>query len=385
MNFIFLTPDFPPYSPENKDVGGIGTWIYDFARGISLLGYSCTVLCHQNNLVEQNTFDSQQDFTIIRLKKLWWKNFKYPLVFFKLVTAVKRKEINVFIGCIASLACIIVFLARFFNLKTVTIAHGNDILRAKKDNRILKALKKLDVIVANSVYVKTIIEKQIGSKDNIITINPFFTPERFPEIEKTFINEVKTEYSLKGKRVLLSVGRLVERKNHTLVLNALPMILEDYPDIVYVIAGNGPYRAFLEKQVKMFGISGNVIFSGFVSQKKLRALYEIADIFIMPSIETEKEVEGFGIVFLEANYFNTPVIGARTGGIQDAIEEGINGFLVSPDNPEEISRILKNLFSDSKLYNTIQKKGKQRIMDSFILEKAVNNCLPKLIKYFLLF
>ena len=375
MNVIILAPDFPPYSQNNLGVGGIGTYIFDFATGVHQNGHGCTVLCYQKDEQAERTFDRDLHFRTIRLKRFWRRYFRSPLIFLKLLSCTHKNNDNLFISGIGSLSHIPVFFSRFFAIKTATIIYGKDLLHIKNNKRIIQSLKRIDLIITISLYTKQLLCRLIGERDNIIIINPFFSPERFPEIDDAFLKETRTQYSLQNKKVILTTGRLIERKNHSLVIKTMKKIHEEFPEVIYLIIGEGPYKERLKERVMELKLKDHVQFLGFVTQKTLHALYDIADIFVMPSRETENDVEGFGIAFLEANYFGTPVIGTRTGGIPDAIEDGVNGLLISPDSDDELTEAVKKLLKDTSLYRTMKKQGRQRVIDKFLLEKTVNNAL----------
>jgi phosphatidylinositol alpha-1,6-mannosyltransferase len=155
------------------------------------------------------------------------------------------------------------------------------------------------------------------------------------------------------------------------VLAALPAVLACFPDVTYVIAGEGPARRGLEQEVARRGLSRHVAFTGFVSQAELRALYERAEVFLMPSLERASDIEGFGIVFLEANYFRTPVVGSRKGGIPEAIENGVNGLLVSGDDAAELGRVLVRLLGDPASRERLAERGHHRVVQGFTTEPGI--------------
>ena len=153
---------------------------------------------------------------------------------------------------------------------------------------------------------------------------------------------------LEGKLVLLTVGRLVERKGVDTMLRTLAKLDEELPPWRYVVVSDGPYRATLESLATRLGIDDKVIFTGYVQQRELLTYYNLCDIFAMPNrrVVTDDEsslsVEGFGMVFVDAAACAKPVIGGRSGGAVDAIADGINGFLVQPGDAEALrAAILK--------------------------------------------
>lgn len=145
---------------------------------------------------------------------------------------------------------------------------------------------------------------------------------------------------LRDRRVLLTFGRLVSReraKGFDEVLAVLPSLIRDYPNIAYVIAGEGDYRASLEAEVKRLGLVNYVTFTGFVEESEKADLYRLADLYVMPS-----RGEGFGFVFLEAMACGIPVVASAADGSRDAVRDGMLGAIVDPGDPVALLEAIHN-------------------------------------------
>ena len=118
------------------------------------------------------------------------------------------------------------------------------------------------------------------------------------------------------------------------------------------------------------GIENHVVFRGFVPQEEVAGLYEAADIFLQPNREIAGDTEGFGIVFLEASACGVPVIGGTAGGTADAIAEGVSGFRVDAEKPEEIASALRVLAWDGGLRARLGAQGAARVAEGFTLDRA---------------
>jgi phosphatidyl-myo-inositol dimannoside synthase len=150
--------------------------------------------------------------------------------------------------------------------------------------------------------------------------------------------------------VLLTVGRLVTRKGHDRVISALPRIRERIPAVEYVIVGTGSEERRLRHLAEELGVGSAVQFIGSVSHEATRRYYQECDVFVHPNRELDNgDVEGFGIVFLEASVSGVPVIGGNSGGTPDAIQDGITGFLVDPNSVDEIAERVIALLEDPSL------------------------------------
>ncbi len=199
-------------------------------------------------------------------------------------------------------------------------------------------IKSADVIFANSNFTKGLVEAKYGRfNKQIVVIHP---PVQY--IDKNIkIGEKAKTYKL------LSVGRLVERKGFQYVIDALRNLIVDIPELKYYIAGSGPYLDALKDRADKNGVTDHVVFLGRVSEEEKDRLYRECDYFLMPSymIKDTEDFEGFGIVYIEANMYGKYVIATRSGGIPDAVCDGVTGSFVESQDPESIYLKLKELYS----------------------------------------
>jgi len=178
-------------------------------------------------------------------------------------------------------------------------------------------------------------------------------------------NEIIERLELHDKKVILTVGNLVERKGHDMVIQSLPEVLKMVPNVVYLIVGTGERKQHLKQMVADLDLGNQVIFVGRVTDMELSEYYRACDVFIMPSREVGGNVEGFGIVFLEANACSKPVIGGKSGGIGDAVADGFSGILVDPVSIGEISQGLITLLTDDYLAKKLGTQGRKRVEERF--------------------
>jgi phosphatidylinositol alpha-1,6-mannosyltransferase len=154
---------------------------------------------------------------------------------------------------------------------------------------------------------------------------------------------VLQRYKLLNKKIILTVGRMSsdeKYKGQDRVIRVLPRLLGRFPDLVYLIVGEGPDRYRLETLAREMAVGERLIFTGYLSDEALREIYRLADLFVMPSTE-----EGFGMVFLEAAAHGIPVIGGKNDGSFDALLEGRLGRLVDPDDSGELERAISDAFN----------------------------------------
>jgi len=163
---------------------------------------------------------------------------------------------------------------------------------------------------------------------------------------------VRQRYAAAGRRVILGVGRLIERKGFDKLIEAMPTVLAKVPDSLCLIVGEGPLRGSLEQRVHSLGLSESVRLIGQVQEDELVALYRLAEVFSMPNRTTANgDAEGFGLVFLEANACGKPVVSGLSGGVVEAVTDGFNGLCVNGESVNEIAAALVRILTDDKLYS----------------------------------
>ena len=130
---------------------------------------------------------------------------------------------------------------------------------------------------------------------------------------------------------------------------AIQLVLASHPDVVYLVTGKGESEDTLRRLVGELGLGDHVVFGGSVPADLLPGLYHACDVFVMASRRLGSSVEGFGIVCLEAAAAARPVIAGRSGGVADAVEDGVTGLLVDPEDPEAIGGAISRLLEDPRL------------------------------------
>ena len=257
------------------------------------------------------------------------------------------------------------YLHRLLGLPFIVYAHGNDILAAETAawHGARTALSKAAVVLANSSYTAGLLKSRLGVRDERVRLlHPGCDTARFfpGEAHAEPFDDVPALRS--AAPVLLTVGNLVERKGHDLVIKCLPELRKRWPDLRYVIVGDGPSRGSLAALAQLLGVPDAVCFVGRVSAERLPAFYRRCDVMVMPSrLRADRsDVEGFGIVFIEANACGKPVIGGRSGGVEDAILDGVTGFLVDPASIEDLTLRLQLLLSEKALAARLGAQGAAR-------------------------
>ena len=196
-----------------------------------------------------------------------------------------------------------------------------------------------------------------------------FRPERIP-------GKARLSLSPESKGpVLLSVGRLIERKNHLRVLECLQQLRGEWGELEYWIVGQGPEEAKLKSYVKNHSLEKHVRFWGSVPDRNLPAFFQACDLFLLPAKQEGASVEGLGLVLQEAAACGKPTLGGRSGGIPDALIEGATGLLVAPDDTEDLHSTLHSLLSSPERMEKMGNAG----LDWIRSERTWEVCVKRLV------
>ena len=340
MRILLATNGFLP------EIGGVQVYCYELAKNLTLLGEEIIVLTPKTE--GDTDFDKKEKFKIIRTKK----KVSSRLGFLFLLKRERIKKILVGHGShyvrLASLA------NALFKVPYDVIIHLEEILPPEREKIIQKSFKRAHKVITVSHFAKEKLVEIDIPKEKIVVIPNGVDPVKFNPILDPF--RIRKKHNLKNKKVILTVARLGEHKGHANVIRALPQVLEKVPGGIYLVVGSGEKESRLKRLVKELGLEEKVIFTGEVEEEEIPLYYAACDVFIMPS-----DIEGFGIVFLEANACGKPVIGGRSGGISDAIIDGETGLLVNPLDIKEIADVLIRLLTNSGLAQKLGEKGRQRV------------------------
>ena len=245
--------------------------------------------------------------------------------------------------------------------KKIAITHGHEVWWAKVPpfNLAMRFIgNSVDHLTYLGSYTKSQISKPLTTKARkaMVHIAPGIDTKKFAPVDSS---SLRTELGLTGKEVIVSVGRLVPRKGQDELVKALPEILKSHPNAHLLFVGTGSYRKVLDNLISDRSLQKHVTFTGRVQYEDLTKYICVGDIFAMPSRSRMAglEVEGLGIVYLEASSCGLPVLGGDSGGAPDAVLPGVTGLVVNGRNSREIATAaIKLLESDRKAMGAAGRK-----------------------------
>ena len=269
---------------------------------------------------------------------------------------------TVWFGAAAPLGLMAPALRRAGAKRVVGLTHGHEVWWAKVpffDLALRRIGNSSDVLTYLGEFTKSAIAKAVGKRVELTQIAPgistdFFTPGAKSEA-------LLKKYELSSRPTLICVGRLVHRKGQDKLILAMPEILKSIPNAQLLIVGSGPREAHLRKLIANLNLSSSVKLSGRVAYSDLPAHIRLGDVFAMPSRSRflGLEVEGLGIVYLEASSCGLPVIAGNSGGAPDAVSINETGLVVDGTNTGEIAEACIKLLADPKLSKELGANGRR--------------------------
>jgi phosphatidylinositol alpha-1,6-mannosyltransferase len=255
-------------------------------------------------------------------------------------------------------------------------AHGEDLAtaRASREFTFLTSwvFRGARAALANSRNTAEMLGAFGVPQDIRHVVYPAVDANRFrPDVDGA---DIRRLYAAPGDILLLSVGRLQRRKGHDVMIRAIAALSQDLPGLRYVIAGDGDERTRLEQLADEHHVRDRVFFPGPVRDETLPAYYTAADIFVLPNrIDDDGDIEGFGIVFLEASAAGRPVIGGRSGGVPEAVEDGVTGVLVDGSDVEAVAAAIRELAVSPEKRHRMGRDGRARVLERFTWDQAARS------------
>ncbi|MFH0881345.1 MAG: glycosyltransferase family 4 protein [Lentisphaerota bacterium] len=272
-------------------------------------------------------------------------------------------------------------LSRLFRRPYVVLVHGSDILRqgALYQWVVRWVLSHADQLTANSRLTANLLEQSGMCPEKISVIHPGVQVEPF--LKKTRGEAAGWFPPWQGRKVLLFVGRLIRRKGVLeFIERVMPDLARDFPEALLVVVGDDAKASLVHAErmkdaiartIEALDLGGHVLLRGSLKDEELLRLYFRADVFVLPCLEIPGDVEGFGIVFLEAALGGAPCVATRTGGIPEAVEDGVTGLLAPPGDFEEIGKLITRLFRDEDLCRNLASAGAERAKNHFSWDAIV--------------
>ncbi len=293
-----------------------------------------------------------------------------PRVLAILKKLVRDRQIpRVFFGAAAPLGLLSQGLRKAGVKRIVALTHGHEVWWSKVwpfSWAMRRIGRGVDVLTYLGEFTRNAISRSLDTDDAkaMVRIAPGIDTTHFAPVDAT---NLRKELELSDKKVIVSVGRLVHRKGQDTLVESLPTILAKVPNAHLLFVGVGPHLEYIHKRAIQLGVLNHISFVGRVKYQELPEFICVGDVFAMPSRSrlAGLEVEGLGIVYLEASACGLPVVGGKSGGAPDALLEGETGFAVDGLKPLEVAEAITTLLEDPARARSMGARGREWIVQEW--------------------
>ncbi|MEM7530720.1 MAG: glycosyltransferase family 4 protein [Chloroflexota bacterium] len=382
MRILLFSDEFPPMR------GGIGTYCYNLATELAKLEQDILVLANAHE--DSAEFDQNQLFEIKRISRelnsktallVWARQLAMTLIRF-------RPDHVLIFGFSGQVIAALVNLIMPFRYSVIIV--GGDVGKYA-ESTVKKWLfqqlcNRSKNILAISHYVNNLLEEKFGTKwqrkTKVIYIG--IDIEEYSQPVRDDLAELRQKIGLEPHhKVILTLARLSARKGHKTIIQAMPKILEHFPDARYVIAGGGGginTPRHLRELVAEMNLDDFVLFTGEVAEEDKISYLDLCDVFVMMSLQLQYAVEGLGISFLEASAREKPCIGSTHGGVQEVIVDNQTGYLLESKDIDGLIERLIDILESPKKATQFGQNGKQFVHTHFASPVTAQQVLATLTK-----
>jgi len=362
---LLVTNDFPPRP------GGI----QQFVHNLAVRQPHGSIVVYASRWGEWAAFDEEQPFPVVREDT--------TVLLPTRGVARRAAEIardydcdRVWFGAAAPLGLLAGGLRERAGIRrAVALTHGHEVGWAALPgarSMLRRIARDVDVVTFLGEYFHTRLTRAIGDLTTLRQLAPGVDTHAFrPSVDGS---AVRREYGLRDRPVIVCVSRLVPRKGQDSLIRALPQVRQRIPDAALLLVGGGPYRSTLEVIAREEGVAEHVHFTGSVPWERLPAHYAAGDVFAMPC-RTRRgglDVEGLGIVYLEASATGLPVVAGDSGGAPDAVLDGETGYVVGGHDRDALVERLVELLADQTLAKRFGEAGRSWVESQWRWEAQSN-------------
>lgn len=359
MHVLFVTPWYPPL------VSGAGAYLADIADGLIERGHRVTVLLGQG-APDDTIRDGARVITV-------HGRIRGTTSMRLLVRALELHRSDpidlVVAGGGHPAGTIGLMVARTLRRPLHVVAFGEDVSVARTSRLARTCLRRVfghaNGVLAASRFTASEVVRFGGSIEDCIVVLPAVDTERFARTSAADRDDFRRRHGLEGKQVVLTVARLEPRKGHDMTLTAVATLVPEFHDIHYVIVGRGDQTS-LRSLADELRVADRLTILDDIGDAELPAAYAAADVFVMVSRpDAQAQVEGFGIVYLEAAAAGLASIAGNLGGCTDAVVHGETGYCVDPTDTVAIAAAIRSTLGSPAQANELGGRGRQRALTEF--------------------
>jgi len=368
VRILLYTHEYPPVK------AGAGNYVFELAKGLSALGEDVAVVAPGYD--GHGSGDANDRITVHRMRT--WETAPPWCYRFFLAAFLKERPHMVVVADRNAQEIVARMPRRFFSY--CTVLYGTEVwtyfdpqrspFRPAESKLFERFFLGAEAILAISDATARLLDSYLPQARPLISVvGAGIDPACFPAPSRERLEKLRAALTIGSQNIVLCLARLDGDKGHDALVGAFRRVLEEAPDTVLLLVGDGPTRMDVEEIAKSSGVFEQVRFVGSVSDEERCDYYGLCDLFVMPS-RCERRWEGFGLVFLEANCYGKPVIGGAVGGVPEAIEDGVSGLLVNPLDETAIADAMLRLLKDRTLREKLGAQGRRRLLAGYTSDEV---------------
>jgi phosphatidylinositol alpha-1,6-mannosyltransferase len=361
---LLVTNDFPPRR------GGIQSYLENLVDELVAAGEH-TLTVYAPKWKESQAYDrqaAQVGYEVVRHPTTLM--VPEPAVARRMRRLIEQREIDtVWFGAAAPLALLSPLARDAGASRVIASTHGHEVgwsMLPVARSALRRIGNDVDVVTYVSQYTRGRFASAFGPRAALEHLAPGVDIERF-EPNSVARAELRARYGLGNRPVVVCLSRLVPRKGQDMLIRALPAVRERVDGAALVIVGGGPYRETLHRLAREFGVSDHVVFTDGVPSEELAAHHAMADVFAMPcrTRGAGLDVEGLGIVFLEASATGVPVVAGRSGGAPESVRDGETGLVVDGWDVGAVAAAVGDLLANPDRAAEMGRAGRRWVVEEW--------------------
>jgi phosphatidylinositol alpha-1,6-mannosyltransferase len=363
---LVLTENFPPIS------GGSGRWFWELYSRLpkeqylilaeDIQGAADFDKTHQLNILRMPLKSTEWGFKSISGLKFYWRVFR------QIKKIIKQHQItHIHCGRVIHEGVTAWLLKLITGIPYLCYVHGEDVETAAtsgEHNLMVKQVcKHADILICNSQNSANIVQRlDYAQNDKIQVLHPGVDSITFIPAAPDPIFQQNVGWQ--DRKVVITVGRLQERKGQDMMIRALAELVEDMPDILYAIIGRGDCREALEELSNSLSLQQHVMFMDELSDEQMIQCYQQCDVFILPNRTINNDIEGFGMVLVEAQSCGKVVIAGDSGGTRETMKLNESGYIIDCAQPSLIAQTVKRLLDNPDKLKAMGTCARQHVVDT---------------------
>jgi phosphatidyl-myo-inositol dimannoside synthase len=367
MTRLLVSEIFPPVH------GGSGRWFWEIYRRLPREEYAVAAGEHPNQVEFDRSHQLRVSRLPLRIPAWGLKSWKGTTGYLGLFRHLRQLMFSEDIDCLHCGRCLPEgFLAWMLSCWAGTpylvYVHGEDVTTAATSRELSWMVRRVfgraRFLIANSRSTRAILLNEWKvPEERVRLLYPGVDTKRFVPANRDA--DVRAELGWGKRPVVLTVGRLQKRKGHDRLIQAVAEIRRTVPDVLYAFIGDGEERATLERLIREHELGGNVQMLGEVDDARLIHCYQQCDLFALPNRREGADIEGFGMVLLEAQACGRPVLAGDSGGTAETMRIGETGVIVNCNTPAPLARATAELLSNRERLDRMGELGRRWVVERF--------------------